>query len=297
VILGVGTVALDTVETPTGSAREMPGGSALYFAAAASGPGPVAVVGVTGEDFPAEALERLARRGVDVSGILRVPHPTFRWHARYDASGNREIVSVHKGGIVGIPPHVPSRFRNPDVLFLGSTDPHVQSHVLESVGGAETVVLDTMTHWIRDDRDTLEALLAHVDILLASEEEVRALGGSDDEATAAEAARALGPAWVVVKRGARGSCAYGGHGAVEVEAVGVDTVVDPTGAGDAFAGGLVSSLAAAGSLSAADMREALDVATEMGARAVRAYSFQGILGGGERSPRTSSPHNTVRIEE
>lgn len=277
-ILGVGTVALDTVETPTASVTEVPGGSALYFAAAAGGVGPVAIVGVTGEDFPAEPLAQLAARGVDVSGIRRYPHPTFRWHARYDESGRREIVSVHRGGIVGMAPVVPPALRDPEILFLGSTDPGVQAQVLEQAGAGARVVLDTMPHWIRDRRRELEALLPRVDVLLVNEEEVLLLAGASDEATAAEAVRARGPTWVVVKRGARGACAYGGAGRIEVDAAAVERVVDPTGAGDAFAGGLVASLAGRG-LSDADMGAALGVGSAMGARAVSAFSLQGLLAG------------------
>jgi sugar/nucleoside kinase (ribokinase family) len=289
VILGVGTVALDTVETPTGSAREVPGGSALYFAAAASILGPVAIVGVTGADFPAEPLARLAARGVNVSGILRLPHPTFRWHARYDESGGREIVSVHRGAIVRTAPVVPTALRNPEILFLGSTDPAVQGQVLRQAGATGRVVLDTMPHWIEGARDVLEALLPRVDVLLVNEEELRLLGGASDEATAAGAVRSLGPTWVVVKRGRRGARAYGEGGCVEVDAVAVERVVDPTGAGDAFAGGLVASLAGSPSLSGADMRAALKVGSGMGARAVSAFSFQGLLESGRAGGVVPSP--------
>lgn len=281
-ILGVGTVALDTVETPTASAHDVPGGSALYFGAAASLLGPVAIVGVTGEDFPAEPLARLAARGVDVSGIRRFPHPTFRWHARYDQSGRREVLSVHRGGIVAMAPDVPPALRNPEILFLGSTDPAVQARVLDQAGAGARVVLDTMPHWIRDRRGELEVLLGRVDVLLVNEEEVLILAGSTDEATAAEVVRRMGPTWVVVKRGALGSCAYGERGRVEVDAVDVERVVDPTGAGDAFAGGLVASLVGVRSLSDADMRAALRVASGMGALAVGAFSFQGLLAGRSR---------------
>lgn len=276
-IVGAGTVALDTVETPTGSASEMPGGSALYFAAAAAGLAHVAVVGVTGEDFPEHALATLAARGVDVSGIVRHPHPTFRWHARYDEAGGREILSVHRGGIVREVPAVPPRLRDPEALFLGSTDPSVQARVLEEAGRPGRVVLDSMAHWLRDRKAELESLLPRVDVLLASEEEVRILGRAGGEAEAARAVRALGPAWVVVKRGARGACAWGVEGPIEVEAASVPHVVDPTGAGDAFAGGLVASLDAEESLSASAVRKALRVGARMGALAVGTFSFEGLL--------------------
>ncbi len=277
-IVGAGTVALDTVETPAGAARDVPGGSALYFAAAAARLRPVAVVGVTGEDFPDEPLARLAARGVDVSGIERRPHPTFRWHARYDGTGAREILSVHRGGIVREVPDVPAALRDPEILFLGSTDPAVQGRVLRAAGTPGRVVLDSLPHWIRDRRAELDALLPRVDVLLANEEEVRMLGGAADEAAAAEAVRALGPSWVIVKRGAGGACAWGPEGAVEVEAVRVERVVDPTGAGDAFAGGLVASLAGGGA-SAGGMLDALRAGARMGALAVAAFSFERLLEG------------------
>jgi len=278
VILGAGTVALDTVETPAGSAREVPGGSALYFAAAASTRAPVAVVGVTGEDFPEEALARLAERGVDVRGIARFPLPTFRWHARYDAAGHREILSVHRGGIVRQAPTVPPSLRDPDFLFLGSTDPAVQAGILEAAGSPGVVLLDSMPHWIQGSRETLEALLPRVDVLLLNEDEVHILGGEvPDEATAAEVVRHRGPEWVVVKRGARGVCAHGPGGRLAVPATPVAEVVDPTGAGDAFAGGLVAVLAERGGLSEAAMEEALRYGAAMGARAVSAFGFEALL--------------------
>lgn len=277
-ILGVGTVALDTVETPWGSVRDAPGGSALYFAAAASTLAPVAVVGVTGDDFPAEPLARLAARGVDVSGITRHPHPTFRWHARYDASGRREILSVHRGGILDQVPRVPSALRDPDLLFLGSTHPRAQAKVLEEAGAPGLVLLDTMPHWIREARGDLTGILRRVDVLLVSGDEARMLGGAEDEEDAAGTILGMGPRWVVVTRGAAGARAYGAGGRVAVEAVPAHRVVDPTGAGDAFAGGVAATLARRG-LEADAVGEGLAAGARLGALAVGAYSFEGLVGG------------------
>jgi sugar/nucleoside kinase (ribokinase family) len=237
----------------------------------------VAIVGVTGGDFPVEALDRLAARGVDVSGVMRLPHPTFRWHARYDASGNREVLSVHRGAIVRAAPTIPPPLRNPEILFLGSAHPSAQLDVLEQAETDGLVVLDTMPRWIQEDGPDLRRLLGRTDVLLANDVEIRILAGLADEAKAAETLRSLGPTWVVAKRGARGACAYGEGECVEVDAVRVENVVDPTGAGDAFAGGMVASLAATRSPSAADMRAALEVGAVMGARAVSAFSFEGLM--------------------
>lgn len=279
-IVGVGTVALDTVETPGGSVRDAPGGSALYFGAAVSTRVPAAVVGVTGADFPDEPLVRLAARGVDTSGIVRFPLPTFRWHARYDASGEREIRSVHRGGIVREVPTLPPSLRDPDVLFLGSTAPTVQARILEEAGSAGTVLLDTMSHWIRESGAVLQAMLPKVDVLLLSEDEVRVLAGdTSEEGTAVEVLRLFGAKWVVVKRGARGATAYGARRRLTVESVPVSSVVDPTGAGDAFAGGLAAVLSQRGEVSASAMEEGLRYGAELGARAVSAFSFEGLLTG------------------
>lgn len=275
-VLGVGTVALDTVETPWGSVREAPGGSALYFAAAAATLGPVAVVGVTGDDFPAEPLARLEARGVDVAGIARHPHPTFRWHARYDASGGREILSVHRGGILTQVPRVPAALRDPDLLFLGSTHPRMQAKVLEEAGAPGLVLLDTMPHWIREGRQVLDTLLRRVDVLLVSADEALMLGEKDDQEDAARTILAMGPRWVVVTRGAAGSCAYGVGSRVAVEAVPASQVVDPTGAGDAFAGGVAATLVRRG-LEADAVREGLAAGARLGARAVGSFSFDGLL--------------------
>lgn len=277
-ILGAGTVALDTVETPWGSVREVPGGSALYFAAAAATLAPVAVVGVTGDDFPAEALARLEARGVDVSGITRHAHPTFRWHARYDASGEREILSVHRGGILDELPRVPHALRDPAVLFLGSTHPRVQARVLEEAGAPEMVLLDTMPQWIREGRDMIAALLRRVDVLLVSGDEARVLGQADDDEAAAARILAMGPRWVVVTRGAAGACAYRAGERIAVAAVPAPRVVDPTGAGDAFAGGVAGTLVREG-LGAEAMRAALAAGARLGARAVGAFSFKELLEG------------------
>ena len=280
-ILGVGTVALDTVETPAGSVRDAPGGSALYFGAAVSLDLPVSLVGVTGEDFPSAPLERLAARGVDVSGIVRLPRPTFRWRARYDEHGVREVLSVHRGGTVRTPPVIPMDRKDPGVLFLGSTDPSVQAEVLAQAGRPGLVLLDSMPHWIRDGRATLAQLLPAVDVFLANEEEVRLLGGVPDEAEAAEAVQALGAGWVVVKRGAGGARAYGRGTVVEVPAAAVPRVVDPTGAGDAFAGGLASSLASttaeASTLTPSAMEAAMLRGARAGALAVAAFGFEALL--------------------
>ncbi|MFQ5538527.1 MAG: PfkB family carbohydrate kinase [Gemmatimonadota bacterium] len=322
-MVGLGTVALDTLESPAGRVEEVPGGSALYFGAAAASYGAVGLIGAVGEDFPMATLEGLAARGVDTRGLRRVAGPTFRWSARYDGSGRREVLrSVRNPNARPIFPDL-AAYRDPPVLFLGSIDPRVQEEVLRESGSPGVVLLDTMSHWILERRPEVERLLASADVLLLNEEELLLLvdggdqravppvegsgaaadeGGGAAARTEASMAAALlrrGPRWVIVKAGACGARGYTSYGCVEVAAVAVDSIVDPTGAGDAFAGGVAGVLAGEGEAgapagasplpTALDLLEkALREGVRMGARAVSAFSLGGFLdpdpGGGEQAP-------------
>jgi len=241
-ILAAGTLALDSVETDSGSVAGVPGGSALYFAAGAAhpqGPGSgsnarIAIVGVAGSDFPMDECRWLEDRGVDLTGIQRVEGPSFRWSVRYHGE-ERETLATNRGVTLGRIPTVPERLRSPWAVFLGSTHPDTQGAVLNCLEGDPLVVLDTMSHWISDERPALEALLARAHILLVNQEEADLLGGP-------EVLLERGPAWVVVKRGGAGAVAYGPAMELTVPAAPVARVIDPTGAGDAFAGGLLASL-------------------------------------------------------
>jgi len=289
-MVALGTVALDSVETPAGAAQEVAGGSALYFAAAAAPWGRVELVGVMGEDGPDDVLHRLEDLGVDARGIRQVAGPTFRWRVRYDASGRRETLEARRGRSVRTAPEPDANHAGPDALFLGSTAPGVQQAVLEAVAPAGVVVLDSMRHWIDDpeERAVLEALLPRVDLLLTSEEELDAWVGPQGEGEPEGEARTV--AWlqargveaVVVKAGARGARIYRRQGSEpsRVPAQPVPRTVDPTGAGDAMAGGLVGVLAArvaGGGSWQAGLDEAVREGVRTGAVAVRAFSVEALL--------------------
>lgn len=289
-MVAVGTVALDTVETPTESVRDVPGGSAPYFAAAARRYGPVSIAGVVGDDHdPARLLGGLAAAGVDVGGVRSEPGETFRWHVRYDERGGRETISAERGVSARAVPSLLLHHRNPAALFLGSTDPSIQAAVLDEAGSPGLVVLDTMVHWIRERRRDFAGLLRRADVLLLNEEEVRALGRADEEGAAAAAALRSGADWVVVKRGAQGAAVYHAQRDVlpltvqpliEAYAASVPTVIDPTGAGDAFAGGFVGVLTEAGgraALTRSTMERALAEGNRMGGLAVRSFSYDALL--------------------
>jgi sugar/nucleoside kinase (ribokinase family) len=240
VIVGYGTVALDTVETPLGRAEGSLGGSAIYFAAAASLHRPVGILGVVGTDYPWGDLDALVARGVELGGLETREGRTMAWQATYGAEGER-ATATRRGVSRDGPPRVPGWFRGAELLFLGSTDPAHQAAVLEGVAPKGPVVLDTMGHWIEDRRDEVLALVARCRVVLVTASEAAALA----EVGAGDAPHALldrGPDWVVVKHGARGATAHADDERIHVPAVPGVTPVDPSGAGDAFAGGLVARL-------------------------------------------------------
>jgi len=296
-VVAVGTLALDTVETPSAREVDVPGGSALYFAAAARFFAPVSVVGVAGEDYPMEVLTRMESEGVDASGVRVVPGESFRWHVRYGASlGSRKTLATNRGVAVREAPVLADHHRNSRFLFLGSTHPRIQRAVLDQAGSPRHVIVDTMTHWIHDERDELEDVLVRADIVLVNEEEAMALGGTGDAVGAAlglagrlEDERGSGEVVVVVKRGRHGALAVRRGAVHAVRAVADVVAVDPTGAGDAFAGGFVGALArhgwdvgnamAHGSATASFALESFSVEALQRATAVRVGERAGRVGG------------------
>lgn len=274
-VLGVGTVSLDTVESGGEVAHDVLGGSAPYFAAAARVLADVAIVGVVGEDFPERFLTRLSEAGIDVGGLSRHTGETFRWHVRYGPDGNRETLSTNRETALAETPEVPGDRKGPAALFLGSTDPSIQASVLANAGAPALVVLDTMTHWIRDRSDDLRLLTRSADVLLLNEEEALLLGDGD-QAAGIRPILEEGCSWVVVKRGDQGAIAFGHDRAIAVSAPRPREVKDPTGAGDAFGGGLVATLARDWPAPTA-MDEALRHAVAMGSLAVESFSVDRLL--------------------
>ena len=275
-VVGFGTMALDTIETPRGRADGVPGGSALYFAAAASLLVPVQVVGVVGEDFPWESLEPLQARGVDLSGIASAPGSTMTWHARYDDAQRRDILGTLRGVSAVTLPTVPEAATRAGAVFLGSTDPRLQFEVLEQIQAPGLVAVDTMDHWIRDRPFEVRSVVAGAHLCFASEAEARHLGGDAKIDVAVQHILELGPDWVIVKRGQSGARAYGGRGSISVPSASVPATVDPTGAGDAFAGGVMGHLARTRDLGPDSILEALLHGSVLGSHAVRDFGIAGL---------------------
>ena len=246
-IVVVGSVAYDTVETPREKRERQLGGSASFFSIATLGRSNVRCVGVVGDDFLQDDLDLLAERGADVSGIKRVAGKSFHWSGRYhDDMIERDTLATELGVFADFEPEIPADWKTSEYLFLANIHPALQSHVLDEMHEPRLVALDTMNLWIENTPEELKAILARVDVLLVNDSEARLLTGKRSLAHAAAAIRAMGPQRVVVKKGEHGALYFGADSVLAVPAIILDDVIDPTGAGDCFAGGFMGSLAEAG---------------------------------------------------
>ena len=257
-ILVVGSVALDKIETPFGSAERTLGGAATYFSAAASLFRPVRLVAVIGDDFPEDELTFLQHRGVDFTGLERAPGESFFWAGRYDYDLNsRETLETRLGVFADFNPKIPESFRDSPWVFLANIDPELQLDVLDQVTGPDFVACDTMNYWIEGKREALLALLSRVDCLMINDSEARELSGDHNLTRAARWIRDHGPEIVVVKKGEHGALLFTDEHTFFAPGYPLEEVFDPTGAGDAFAGGFMGWLARAGSRDVEQLRQAM----------------------------------------
>lgn len=272
-LLVVGSVAYDTIETPFGRVEEALGGSAMYFSAAASLFHPVQLVGVVGEDFSSDALDFLQRRDVDLSGLERVPGGrSFRWVGRYTYDLNTaHTLDTQLGVFADFRPTLPPAFRNAEWIFLANIDPELQLDVLSQVEAPRLVACDTMNFWIHGKRDALLELLERVDVLLVNEAEARQLSGDHNLIRAARWIQDRGPGIVVIKKGEHGAILVTRDTIFFAPGYPLEDVFDPTGAGDAFAGGFLGSLARAGGVTPGDLRRAMIYGSAMGSFAVERF--------------------------
>jgi sugar/nucleoside kinase (ribokinase family) len=242
-LLVVGSVALDSIETPSGSREEILGGSASYFSTVSSLFAPVFLVAVVGQDFPDEHVTFLAERRIDLEGLRRAPGRTFRWKGRYGANLNEaHTLETQLNVFETFNPNLPERYRQADYVFLANIDPELQLRVLDQVAAPRFVACDTMNFWIQGKPEALRRTLARVDCLMINDGEARLLSGETNLPRAARKIRALGPKQVVIKRGEYGALVFGDD-IFAVPAFPLEEVRDPTGAGDSFAGGFMGYLA------------------------------------------------------
>ncbi len=276
-LLVVGSIALDSVATPFGETADAPGGSAVFFSAAAVILHPVQVVGVVGTDYPPGVLSALETRGVDLSGVERVPGESFRWKAKYSYDlSSRETLETRLGVFAAFRPKLPTKFRDARYVFLGNIDPELQLGVLDQVRRPALVACDTMNYWIHSKRDLLLELLRHIDLLMINDSEARELSGDWNVYRAAQWVLARGPRMAVIKQGEHGALLVNGETTFMVPAYPLQEVFDPTGAGDAFAGGFMAYLACTDDLSPASLRRAMVYGATMGSFAVEAFGIQGL---------------------
>jgi sugar/nucleoside kinase (ribokinase family) len=274
-ILCVGSTALDSVETPFGKAERVLGGSAVYFTAAATVFHPVQVVGVVGDDYPFGDLDFLAERGADLSGIERASGESFFWAGRYHYDLNtRDTLVTNLGVFADFQPKIPESFRDARYVFLGNIDPSLQHDVLDQVSAPDIVACDTMNFWIEGSRQPLLDLLSRVRILMVNDEEVRQLADEPNLLKAARWVQARGPEIVIVKKGEHGAILFAPDWLFYVPGFPLEEVFDPTGAGDAFAGGFMGHLARSGSFSPANLRRAMVYGSALGSFACEAFSVE-----------------------
>ncbi|HET9275274.1 MAG TPA: PfkB family carbohydrate kinase [Gemmatimonadales bacterium] len=276
-LLVVGSVALDSVFTPFGETADAIGGSAVYFSVAASLLHPVRVVGVVGDDFPTAELERLAPSGIDWSGVERAPGESFRWKGKYSYDlQSRETLETRLGVFADFQPKLPDGWRDAKYIFLGNIDPVLQLDVLDQMTDPRLVVCDTMNYWIQGRKQELMTLLERVDVLLVNDSEARELSGDWNIHRAGRWILARGPGRVVIKQGEYGALLIEPQRTFYVPAFPLEEVFDPTGAGDAFAGGFMGYLARVESTDPAQLRRAMVYGSAMGGFAVQGFGIRGF---------------------
>jgi sugar/nucleoside kinase (ribokinase family) len=278
-VLVVGSVALDSVETPFGKADHVLGGSGTFFSASASHLAPVQLVGVIGNDFPIDDLKKaFAKRPIDISGLEQQEGASFRWRGRYRHDLNMaETLETHLGVFSNFRPKIPDQFRNAPFVFLGNIDPRLQLDVLTQVSKPKLVACDTMNFWIESRRPDLMRLLEQVDLITLNDAEARQLTEEFNLVKAARWIMAHGPRYVVIKKGEHGAFMFTADSIFFAPAYPLESVFDPTGAGDSFAGGFMGYLARSNDLSEANLRRAVVYGSAMGSFAVEKFSVQRLL--------------------
>ncbi|MHC5209962.1 MAG: PfkB family carbohydrate kinase [Planctomycetota bacterium] len=273
-LLVVGSVAFDTIETPFGRADRVLGGSATFFAFAASYFTKQRLVGIVGADFPREHLDELAARGVDTSGLQISPDgKTFHWTGKYEGDMNAaQTLGVSLNVLGDYKAAVPESFMDSEYVFLANDHPQTQLDVLASVKGSPFSVADTRDFWISEEPDRLGELLTRIDGLVLNEHEARLLTGEDNLVRAGADILTRGPGFAVIKKGEHGALLFCEEGTFAIPACPLAELKDPTGAGDAFAGGLMGYLASSGKRSLEAVRRGLTYGTVTASVAVEDFS-------------------------
>ncbi len=270
-VLIVGSMAFDDLELPTGAFPDTVGGSATYSALACSAFAPARVVAVVGDDFPQSQLDGMAARGVDTTGIERARGKTFRWAGRYGADlVGRTSLDTQLNVFADFRPKIPAAWRTTPLVLLGNIHPALQAEVLDSMDAPKLVIADTMNFWISGEPEALAKLLKKVDVLIINDEEVRQLSGIHNICKAAADVCKRGPTRLIIKRGEHGALLFDDSGIFAVPGFPLENVVDPTGAGDSFAGGFVGYLATQSEITSSVLRRAMVHGTATASHCVEA---------------------------
>lgn len=278
-LLVVGSVAIDSIETPFGRDDEAIGGSALYFTAAASLFAPVKLVAVVGYDFPMESLDFLRKREVDLSGLTVADGPTFRWKGRYGFDLNEaHTLETHLNVFEEFKPAIPEGHKSAKYVFLANIDPELQLQVLEQIDSPKLVAADTMNFWIEGKRKALQRVIERIDLLVLNEGEARMLAEEANLIRAGQKIRSWGPDHVVVKLGEYGALYFSDGHIFSAPAYPLEEVFDPTGAGDSFGGGMMGYLASTGNVDPDNIRRAIVFGSAMASYNVEDFSFKKLAG-------------------
>ncbi|MDD5681622.1 MAG: PfkB family carbohydrate kinase [Candidatus Omnitrophica bacterium] len=274
-ILVVGSVALDSIETPFGKAENVLGGSATYFSISASFFTRVNLVAVVGKDFPNKNVLFLKKHGVDTNGLEITDGKTFRWKGRYDYDFNSATtIYTHLNAFESFVPKIPKKYQKSDFLFLANIDPDLQLEVMKQVRKPRLTACDTMNYWIANKKHAVTKVAKKVDIFLLNEAEARQLSGESNLLKAAKAILALGPKKVVIKKGEHGVLLFSRGSVFSAPAYLLETINDPTGAGDTFAGGLMGYLARTGRITDSEIKRGIIYGTILASYAVEDFSLR-----------------------
>ncbi len=277
-IIVVGFLAYDTVETPSGKAEDVMGGGASYFSIASRFFSPVSVIAVVGSDYRSEDFQCLAERNIDLRGVVRRDGKTTRWHGRYHEDMNRrDTIQLSLNVLENFTPELLPDQRRADYAYLAPNDPGLQEHVLDQLNSPKLVAADLYDYWIENTRAGLMNVLKRIQILFCSDTEARMLSGEHNLVKAGRAIMGMGPSTVLIKRGEYGVLQFSKEAMFAVPAYPLEEVIDPTGAGDTFAGAVMGFLARHSQLTESSLRTAVVYGTVVASFAVEDYSVRRLL--------------------
>ena len=277
-VLVVGSVAYDSIETPMGSVEKALGGSATYFSSVASFFTKVNAVGVVGEDYDFNKINYLKERGVGLEGVVQVPGETFSWKGVYGQDPNeRETIYTKLGVFADFDPEIPDEYKNADYVFLANIDPDLQLKVLAQVDNPKLVVLDTMNFWIEGKLESLLRVIEQIDILIVNDSEAKQLTGMTDLFKASKKLLEMGLKYVVVKKGEHGAILISEDNIFFSAIYPVENVVDPTGAGDTFAGGFLGYIGGEDNTDWGTLKKAMIYGTASASFTVEDFSVERLI--------------------